>query len=444
MNSKSPLALFQKLKNNHLLMSGFYKGGSGLALFISIPLLIKYLGNEDYGIWVLVFTVFQWVLLMDFGIQSALKTKIPILLHNNEIDLIKGYIKSTYKYGAYIALCIFILATAYVSLFDIKTALNISFHTRSFVWLLFTVNIFFFCSNLVAGIHKSLYVAYLKGKYAEESLAVNQFGFLFLFGIAMFLFPDIRPEYKLLLVSVLNGGFCLLVNIGYTIRFFKMEQLNLNTKQKPPKHFIRETLKIGMKFMVIQLCMILFFTVDNYIISNNFSPKDVVPYDSVNKIFQLPVMVLFAALSPMWSMFAKDYVEKKRQNLLLSFKRFNLFSIGITLAIAILALICPFIISIWIKEPLLIPDNLVLLIAIITAIRIFTTFYTNFLNGIGRLNRYTVIIVVSLIVKIPLTYFLISLGYGINSVAISTVCILIFWLIFIPLECYSIVRRISK
>jgi len=444
MNTKSPLALFQKLKNNHLLMSGFYKGGSGLALFISIPLLIKYLGNEDYGIWVLVFTVFQWVLLMDFGIQSALKTKIPILLHNNEIDLIKGYIKSTYKYGAYIALCIFILATAYVSLFDIKTALNISFHTRSFVWLLFTVNILFFCCNLVAGIHKSLYVAYLKGKYAEESLAVNQFGFLFLFGIAMFLFPDIRPEYKLLLVSVLNGGFCLLVNIGYTIRFFKMEQLNLNTKQKPPKHFIRETLKIGMKFMVIQLCMILFFTVDNYIISNNFSPKDVVPYDSVNKIFQLPVMVLFAALSPMWSMFAKDYVEKKHQNLLLSFKRFNLFSIGITIAIAILALICPFIISIWIKEPLLIPENLVLLIAIITAIRIFTTFYTNFLNGIGRLNRYTVIIVVSLIVKIPLTYFLISLGYGINSVAISTVCILIFWLVFIPFECYSIVRSIPK
>lgn len=424
-------------------MSGFYKGGSGLALFISIPLLIQYLGNEDYGIWVLVFTVFQWVLLMDFGIQSALKTKIPILLHHNEIKLIKGYIKSTYKYGAYIALCIFILAIASISLADVKAALNISFHTRSFVWLLFTVNIFFFCANLVAGIHKSLYVAYLKGKYAEESLAVNQFGFLFLFGIAMLLFPDIRPEYKLLLVSVLNGGFCLLVNIGYTIRFFKMERLNLNTKQKPPKDFIGETLKIGMKFMVIQLCMILFFTVDNYIISNNFSPKDVVPYDSVNKIFQLPVMVLFAALSPMWSMFARDYIEKNRHNLLSRFKRFNLFSIGIALAIAILALICPFIISVWIKEPLLIPDYLILLIAIITVIRIFTTFYTNFLNGIGKLNRYTVIIVLSLIVKIPLTYFLISLGYGINSVAISTVCILLFWIILIPLECYSIVRRIS-
>jgi hypothetical protein len=444
MNTKSPLALFQKLKNNHLLMSGFYKGGSGLALFIAIPLLIKYLGNEDYGIWVLVFTVFQWVLLMDFGIQSALKTKIPILLHNNEIDLIKGYIKSTYTYGAYIALCIFILATAYVSLFDIKAALNISFHTRSFVWLLFTVNIFFFCVNLVAGIHKSLYVAYLKGKFAEESLAVNQFGFLFLFGIVMFVFPDIQPEYKLLLVSFLNGFFCLLVNVGYTIRFFKMEGLNLNTKLKPPKDFIRETLKIGMKFMVIQLGMILFFTVDNYIISNNFSPKDVVPYDTVNKIFQLPVMVLFAALSPMWSMFAKDYIQKNRQNLLLSFKRFNLFSIGITLAIAILALICPFIISIWIKEPLLIPDYLIFLIAIITAIRIFTTFYTNFLNGIGRLNRYTIIILLSLFLKIPLTYFLISLGYGINSVAISTVCILVFWIIFIPFECYSIVRNIPK
>lgn len=196
-----------------------------------------------------------------------------------------------------------------------------------------------------------------------------------------------------------------MVNIGYTIRFFKMERLNLNTELKPPKEFIRETLKIGMKFMVIQLVMILFFTVDNYIISNNFSPKDVVPYDSVNKIFQLPVMVLFAALSPMWSMFAKDYIEKNRHNLLSSFKRFNLFSIGITFSIIVLALICPFIISVWIKEPLLIPDYLIFLIAIITVIRIFTTFYTNFLNGIEKLNRYTIIIVFRLIVKIPLTYF---------------------------------------
>jgi O-antigen/teichoic acid export membrane protein len=65
MDIKSPMALFQRFKNNHVIMSGFYKGVSGMSLFISIPLLIKYLGEDNYGVWVLVFTLFQWVLLMD-------------------------------------------------------------------------------------------------------------------------------------------------------------------------------------------------------------------------------------------------------------------------------------------------------------------------------------------------------------------------------------------
>lgn len=436
--------LLTKLKNNHLLMSGFYKGISGLALFTSIPLLIKYLDHDDYGIWVLVFTVFQWILVMDFGIQSTLKTKIPILFHNNQIDLIKSYIKVTYKYASYIAFCIFCLFIIYIYVIDVKEGLNIHFHTKPFIYKLFILNIFFFCINSVAGIHKSLYVAYLKGKYAEESLAVNQTGFLILLILIIYLFPDIDAENKLLLVSIINGLFCFIVNVVYTFRFFKLEKLNLSTKEKPPKDFVKEILKIGLKFMAIQLGMMLFFTVDNYIISNNFSPKDVVPYDTVNKIFQLPVMILFATLSPLWSMFAKDYVEKNYQNLLKSFRRFNLLFLGIVSFIIILAILCPIIISFWIKEKLEIPKYLIFYVATITALRIFTVFYFYFLNGIGKLNKFTVIIILSLVLKIPLTYLLIYLDFGINSVALSTMFILFIWVVLIPLECYSIINNLRK
>jgi O-antigen/teichoic acid export membrane protein len=79
--------MIKKLLNNHLVMSGFYKSVSRLTLFLSVPLLINYLGNESHSVWVLVFTLFQWILLMDFGIQSLLKTKIPVLLHERKIDL---------------------------------------------------------------------------------------------------------------------------------------------------------------------------------------------------------------------------------------------------------------------------------------------------------------------------------------------------------------------
>jgi O-antigen/teichoic acid export membrane protein len=436
--------MLQKLKNNHLLMSGFYKGISGLSLFVSIPLLIKYLSNENYGVWVLVFTLFQWVLLMDFGIQSSLKTKIPVLLHENKIDLLKSYIKTTYKISLYIALGIFFIFLFFILFVDVRSSLNISFHSKFFVNELFLINIFFFCINFVANIHKSLYVAFLKGKFAEESLAVNQFGFLILIITSLLLFPKITVENKLILISILNGLFCFFVNILYTIRFFRIEKLNLETNEKTPKDFVRTILKLGMKYMVIQLGLMFIFTSDNYIISNGFGPKDVVPYDSVNKLFQLPIMILFAAISPLWSMFAKDFIDKDLQGILDKFRKFNWIFLGILILIIVFAAVCPFLISVWIKQKLEIPTHLILYIAIATSFRIFVTFYTFFLNGIGHLNKYIIILLISVVLKIPLTYYLIHLNFGINSVVISTIVIMLSWVILIPMECYSIVNKLKK
>ncbi len=436
--------LFQKLRNNHLLMSAFYKGFSGLSLFISIPLLIKYLGSNDYAVWVLVFTLFQWVLLMDFGIQSSLKTKIPILLHENKIDLLKSYIKSTYKISLYIASGIFTIFIISLSYIDLKSALNISFHDASFINKLFILNVFFFCVNFVTNIYKSLFIAFLKGKFTEQSIALNQFIFLLLVFLSLFYFPDINVENKLFLVSILNGVFGLLVNIGYTIYFFRIEKLNLKSKEKTPKEFIVEILKLGSKFMLTQMALLFMFNIDNYIISNHFSPKEVVPYDTVNKLFQLPIMILFAGLSPLWSMFAKDYIDKNHTNLLKMFKKFNLFFILIVVLILLFAAICPYLISIWIKEKLDMPTHLILYVAIVACFRVFITFYTFFLNGIGKLNNYLFILLFSVVLKLPLTNFFINLQLGINSVVLATLVLMLFWILFIPWECYRIVFKLKK
>jgi O-antigen/teichoic acid export membrane protein len=159
-------------------MSGFYKGISGLSLFVSIPILIRYLGDTDYGLWVLVFALFQWVLLMDFGLASVLKTKIPVLIYENKQDLLKSYLKSTYKITAYIAFCLFVFFLCLIFFLDLKTVLKIPIHSSRFVKELFILNMFFFCLNFIFNVHKSLFVAFLKGKYAEQSIAVNQLLFL--------------------------------------------------------------------------------------------------------------------------------------------------------------------------------------------------------------------------------------------------------------------------
>lgn len=424
-------------------MSGLYKGVSGLSLFISIPILIGYLGEADYGFWVLVFALFQWVLLMDFGLASVLKTKIPILIHENKTDLLRSYLRSTYKLTAYIAIFLLLCFAVLIYFVDIKTLFKIPIHSSSFVKELFLLNMVFFCINFILNVHKSLFVAFLKGKYAEQSIAVNQFLFLGLLISVFFFFPEINAEKKLLLITILNGSVCLLVNIGYTFYFFIKEKLNLKTDVKTPVEFLKEIVILGSKYMVIQIGLLFVFSSDNYILSNVFGPKDIVPYEIVSKYFQFPIMILFATLSPLWSMFAKNYIERKKDVLLASFRKFNIYFILIFLFIVFISLICPFVISIWIKDKIFVPDGLLLFTATVTILRVYITFYTFFLNGIGKLNKYIILLLISVILKIPLSYYLIELGYGINSVILSTLLLMLFWIVFIPYECYKIVYKLK-
>lgn len=433
-----------KIFNNHIIMSGFYKSISGVCLFISIRLLLDYLGNDNYGLWVLVFTLFQFVLLMDFGIQSSLKTKIPVLIFEQKNELIKSYIKSTYKISGYIAAFIFLSFFLFSFFINLKNVFNIEFHNKLFISFLFILNVFLFCINFVANIHKSLYVAYLKGKYSEESLAVNQFGLLILFIILVSLFPKINAVQKLIAISLINGLFTFFVNLFYTFRFFKMTSLNLRTKLKPESQFLKSILKLGFKYMVIQVCFALMFYSDNYIISSAFNPESVSPYEVVNKLFQFPLMILFAAISPLWSMFAKNYIEKNKSELLNSFKKFNYYFIGISILVAIGVIISPSIISLWIKDAIMIPKYLILLTGVVTLLRIFATFYSFFLNGIGNLNTYIYILVISVVLKIPLSYFFVDLGFGINSVVISTLFLMLIWVIIIPYKSYTLVNKLSE
>jgi O-antigen/teichoic acid export membrane protein len=434
----------RKILDNHIIMSGFYKGISGISLFLTIRLLIDYLGNEGYGIWVLLFTVFQLVLLMDFGVQSTLKTQIPVFVHENKIERISALINSTYRTSILIAFLILICFSSICFFFDLKSTFNISLLSNFEINSLLLINIVFFCLTFIANIHKSLYVAFLKGKYAEQSIAINQMLFLGLISlIVIFSNPSFLNDYnKILMVSIINGGISFLVNLYYTIRFFKLEKIVLSLKTRI--NSIDTHYKMGIKFMIIQIGFLFIFSSDSYIISNILNPSEIVAYEVINKLFQFPFMILFAALSPLWSMFAMHYLERNKEKLYSDFKKFNKFFIIIILGLFFLYVLTPFIVSVWLKENIAIPEYLVLLTTIVTALKIYVSFYTFFLNGIGKLNFYITILIISLILKIPLTYYFVDLNFGINSVLLSSLVIVLMWTLLIPYKCYKITESLNK
>lgn len=435
--------MLQKISNNHLIMSGLYKGISGISLFVTIRLLMDYLGQENYGLWVLVFTLFQLVLLMDFGIQSSLKTKIPVLIAENNLDMIKSYIKTNYFLTIILAAFIFFIFFVFIYFIDLNTFLNIDFQSSQFVKTLFILNIFFFCLGLIANLQKSLYVAFLRGKYAEESIAVNQIVLTFFVWICTLSLPNIDSKDKLIAITLINGFFTLVINLFYTYRFFKKEKINLKSSLNLKGTYLKDILKLGGKFLITQIGVMFIFSSDQYVISNAFGPSEVAIYEVVTKYFQFPVLVFMAVLNPMWSVFAKNYINRNKEALSDSFRKFNKYYIAIIIINIVALLLCPFVLKLWIKETINVPAYFILLTALVATLRIFTVFYTYFLYGVGHLNLYILVLVLSVIVKVPLSYFFINLGFGINGVVLSSLMILIIWTIIFPFKSYKIINKIK-
>jgi O-antigen/teichoic acid export membrane protein len=145
-------------------------------------------------------------------------------------------------------------------------------------------------------------------------------------------------------------------------------------------------MSLGLKFFLMQITSLILFSSSSILISIFFGPSEVVTYNIVFKLFQLPLMLFSIILSPYWTTFTVafvnmdfDWLRKTVENL----RRLSLFFIGI---IILLAIFNQYIFDFWLKSKLEIPSLLVWFLALYSAMTIYLSVYSTFLNGIGKIH----------------------------------------------------------
>lgn len=436
------MTVLKRLYKNQLIASAFYKGTTGITLFLSISILLNYLGSSSYGIWVLLYTVFQWFLFMDFGVSNVLKTKIPELLAHNDYSTINSYIKSSYLISAVIGLILLISSLLFVTIFDLKSYLNIPFSSE-FTTILFVINILFFCVNFVIGIHKSLNIGVNKTSLSEQSALVTQLFFLAIIFILPYCFNTESSETKIFWVSVINGFVTCAINIGYTVAFFKKNPLTIFKTPLLKKKEILSLMSLGNKFMLLQVFMIVIFYTDSYLLSHYFGPTEASSYDIVSKYFNFPFMIIISGMAPLWPLFAQNYSAKNKKWLIDAFKKFRLYFIGFMILIGTLTLLFKPLLSFWLKTDHKIEMQFILWFAVLTLLRIYFTYYAYFFNGIGSLKSQILLLAIAAIFKLPLTIYLIKLNFGVSSVLITTSIFVMIWCIILHLLAKNKIQQIQ-
>ena len=79
-----------------ILFSFGYKGISIVIGIAYVPVLLNYLGLDKYGIWITLTSFLAWFSFFNIGLGNGLRNRLTEAIANNDYDLGKKYVSTTY------------------------------------------------------------------------------------------------------------------------------------------------------------------------------------------------------------------------------------------------------------------------------------------------------------------------------------------------------------
>tara|TARA_R110001606_G_scaffold178752_1_gene325429 strand:+ start:12392 stop:13720 length:1329 start_codon:yes stop_codon:yes gene_type:complete len=422
---------------NQLKGSALYKIGAIAATFLALPLMIKYLGAEQFGVWATMLTLITWVMLFDLGIGNGLKNKIAESLAQDNTEQAAEYVSTAYGLIGLISFVLFILflfATMWLpwqSIFNTKSITEADLK-GSVIALSFFI-FFNFWISLVNQIYHGL----------QKSSAVvlgqcvsNFFALIFIFILNHFTSSSI-------FLMVCAYGFALvLANFLLSLLLFKEFKLLVPTRKKFSTEKVKPLLSLGIKFFLIQLAVLVIFMTDKIVITQLLGPEYVTPYEVLFKLFSILTIVHGMILMPLWPAYSDAYnrgdLEWIRRNIRQQLKVAFILFIGALF----LAIIGPIIVDIWIGYEVAVSSSLYYIFALFIVFSVWSNVFAYFVNAINRLNFQLYTALFAALINIPLSvYFVRSLNMGLEGVLLATVISLSIFSFFGPIQVYKILNE---
>lgn len=393
-----------------------------VSMMISIaytPMLLRYLGAEDYGLWAVISSTINWILILDAGIGNGLRNKLAEAIESRDWNRSKRLVSTAYiSISQIVILIIFIFI-----LFSQVTDWSVFFNTKTQIRAVINVTFVFTCLTFVFSLINTISFSIQRAEDTSYRNVVMQIINLCMIWI---LNRYSAGGFRLLNIAVLTGLSSAAV---YLISSLVLYHSNKNLSPSV-KFFDRKELKnicgIGFKFFFIQIVGLILFGTDNLIITKLIDNEHVTSYNMVYKIFGLSMTVFNAILAPLWSGFTIAMQQNDMNWIKNTLKKmkfiWGIISIGLMISVFFYRPVT----DIWLQTRLEYDFALIPCMAVYFIVYMYSGMYSTLLNGIGRVNEQLGLSVFSAIVNVPLSVFL--AGYfklGTTGVCMGTIAVLL-------------------
>lgn len=423
-------------------LSSIFKGGLSSILqkicavavsAVSIPLAVRYLGPQQYGIWITISSAVVMLSVMDLGIANTLTNMISRSFAHGDKASAQRYYATAYWISTTIAamlglVCFFLWPHVHWGGLFKTTDPTLS-HEIS---LCVAIAVTFFLVSLPLNLVNRVLSGF------QQTQITNYFNLLSSFmGLAAILF-----------VMKIHGSLPMLMLVYSMALMAGTVILNLwvNLWDRPwilPKPTavdtgaIRGLLSSGMGFFLLQIAGLVVFNSDNLVISHYMGAADVVPYSITWKIAGYASVLQASIFPSLWPAYAEAYERGDYRWVRKAFWTGTRLAMGaVAIAVTVLALFGRPLIH-WYAGPAAVPSE-ILLVAICgwTLMCTGMDLEACFLAAINRVRLQGALSVVAAALNLALSIYLVkrigSLGVILGTIISYTVTLVVpqTWLVW--------------
>lgn len=372
-------------KASRQIVYSFFLQGISIAIsLIYVPLLLNYLSQEKYGIWLTLSSILSWFSFFNIGLGYGMRNKLTEANANGDKILGQKYVSTTYA----TLICIF---SAVLLVFHVinpfvnwNTVLNTKTISGHDLYLLTSIVFTFFIIRFIVQLIGIIYIADHKPSINNFITAASN-----LLSLAVIL---------VLMKFTAQGNLALLgsiITIMPVLLFIFLSIYAFNNKYKYLKPSFKAidfklnkgVTSLGAKFFLLQIMGIVLYSTSSIFISQRFGgPNEVVVYNLAFKYFQLPTIVNGIIMAPLWSAVTDAYVKDDFEWLKKTMKRLNVLTIIFFSVIIVMIFMSDYVFKLWIGDKIKVPMHLTILMAIYNAMAIYLAPYSFFINGTGKLK----------------------------------------------------------
>ena len=402
---------------------------------LSISLTVRYLGKERFGVWATISTMITWLSMANLGIGNGLTTRIAALEAEGRRDQVYRAIVSALGMIAAVTLALAPLCLLVVTwlpwprILNVATPLAAAESTPTVV-----VAVVLVLATLPLNLIGSALLGYQRGDLVNvTSVACSAVGLAVLF-VATRLHWGMPALAATLMFPVLAAA-AVQWAVALRLRLVRFARHDFCAADARPM------LRLGLKFLFLQLYSLVIFETSALIIARHFGAAEVTPYSVTNRVVMIIGTVMTIALTPLWpaygDAFARGDTAWARR---VFFKSVRLVLVIWAVAAASLAVGGRAIIGLW-AGPAAVPGT-----GLLWSMLLYTLAFggglvvAQPLYGAGRLNVQVVAALVTGSLHIPLALFLVARA-GVAGVVISQTVLLL--ALAIPIQLVGVLRLLE-